>query len=88
MAIFLLLSAAPKRTFLYKISCASVQHSLSPPESFIVVSDGDGDNEDAHARVAHSCDAADALLSPDNKTHNPVLLQTVALTNSHSIISI
>ena len=52
------------------------------------VSDGNGDNEDARARVPHSCDAADALLSPDNKTHNPVLLQTLALTNSHSIISI
>ena len=52
------------------------------------VSDGNGDNEDARARVPHSCGAADALLSPDNKTHNPVLLQTLALTNSHSIISI
>ena len=38
MVIFLLLSAAPKRILLYKIRCASVQHSLSPPESFIVVS--------------------------------------------------
>ena len=36
MVIFLLLSAAPKRNLLYKICCASVQHSLSPPESFIV----------------------------------------------------
>ena len=36
MAIFLLLSAAPKHILLYKIHCASVQHSLSPPESFIV----------------------------------------------------
>ena len=36
MAIFLLLSAALKRILLYKIHCASVQHSLSPPESFIV----------------------------------------------------
>ena len=36
MAIFLLLSAAPKRILLYKIRCAMVQHSLSQPESFIV----------------------------------------------------
>ena len=47
MVIFLLLSAAPKRILLYKISapkrillykicCALVQHSLSTPESFIV----------------------------------------------------
>ena len=36
MAIFLLLSAALKHILLYKICCASVQHSLSPPESSIV----------------------------------------------------
>ena len=32
----MLLSAATKRILLFKIRCASVQHSLSQPESFIV----------------------------------------------------
>ena len=36
MAIFLGVSAAPKRILLSKISYAPVQHSLSQPESFIV----------------------------------------------------
>ena len=36
MAIFLRVSAAPKRILLSKISYAPVQHSLSQPESFIV----------------------------------------------------
>ena len=40
MTIFLLLSAAQKGILLYKIRCASVQHSLSPPESFIVPGEG------------------------------------------------
>ena len=40
MAIFLLLSAALQHILLNKICCASVQHSLSPPESFIVGSMG------------------------------------------------
>ena len=37
MAIFLGVSAAPKRILLSEFSYASVQHSLSQPESFIVV---------------------------------------------------
>ena len=36
MAIFLGVSAAPKRILLSEFSYASVQHSLSQPESFIV----------------------------------------------------
>ena len=38
MAIFLEVSAAPKRILLSEFSYASVQHSLSQPESFIVLS--------------------------------------------------
>ena len=37
MAIFLGVSAAPERILLSKISYAPVQHSLSQPESFIVI---------------------------------------------------
>ena len=40
MAIFLGVSAAPKRILLSKISYAPVQHSLSQPESFIVTHHG------------------------------------------------
>ena len=53
MAIFLGVSAAPKRILLSEFSYASVQHSLSQPESFIVFSEAACSGDDVPAEGQH-----------------------------------